>query len=68
MLTSPPQDAELVFADDVFTPEIDTHLGNDGMIEDEGQSSPATPKISPAVKRKAATEAAKSERCVFPSH
>jgi len=73
------QDAELVFNDEIFTPEINSHPTDSDVIEDDdeitgdddngigddAQPRASTAKISPGLKRKAATEAAKNERCVL---
>ena len=57
-----PQDAEIVFDDEIFVPDINSHPAESDMIRDEEQPA----KISPGLKRKAAAEAAKNERCVLP--
>ena len=76
------QDAELVFNDEIFTPEISSHPADNDVIEDndnipgdndnnnnkigdDAQPGASTTKISPGLKRKAAAEAAKNERCVL---
>ena len=58
------QDAEFVFNDEIFTPEINSHLVDDDAIGDKAQSGSTAKKISPGLKRKVVTEAAKNERCV----
>ena len=65
-----PKRAEITFHDDIFTPDIDMRdVADVEIIDDEvPPSSASATKISSGLKRKAATEAAKSERSASSPH
>jgi len=54
----------MIFHDDVFTPNTNSQSVDVELIDDKAPSSTVATKISPALKRKAVTEATKIERFV----